>query len=277
MTKYSDHWLLLDAHVHIYDCYDLEKFFDAASKNFHDQAKLLNIEEKYTGILVLTESCGSDVFSILEKESQKKENINLASASAWVVKPYIENLKTKYALKLNKDGQNMIVVSGRQIISSEKIELLVLFTKTKYADGRPLNEILEQLNKENCIVVLPWGVGKWLGKRGKLLRKILQKFAGENLAIGDISGRPFFWPLPIHFSIAKQKNIKVISGTDPLPIKNEESKAGKYGSAVEVSDNRDVVSQLIKKLQSKNNYFMPYGRQESLSKFIINQLRIRLQ
>jgi hypothetical protein len=48
--------ILIDAHVHIYDCFDLEKFFDSAYANFKSAAEQLGHTNDFTGILLLAET-----------------------------------------------------------------------------------------------------------------------------------------------------------------------------------------------------------------------------
>jgi hypothetical protein len=45
--------ILVDAHVHIYGCFDLEKFFNAANFNFKSVAERLGHGNEFSGILLL--------------------------------------------------------------------------------------------------------------------------------------------------------------------------------------------------------------------------------
>ena len=48
--------ILVDAHVHIYDCFDLETFLDSALENFKAEAARCGQEDSLTAILLLTET-----------------------------------------------------------------------------------------------------------------------------------------------------------------------------------------------------------------------------
>ena len=56
--------LLIDAHVHVHDCFDLDSFFEQAHRNFQQAAQ----EHGWAppmGVLMLTESEGVDWFGRL--------------------------------------------------------------------------------------------------------------------------------------------------------------------------------------------------------------------
>jgi hypothetical protein len=48
--------MLVDAHVHVYDCFDLKKFFDAAFANFKSEADRLGSGDNFIAVLFLAET-----------------------------------------------------------------------------------------------------------------------------------------------------------------------------------------------------------------------------
>ncbi len=60
--------LIIDGHVHIHDCFNLDRFLDGASANFSQVAHEL-AAPAYHGMLLLTESAGIDVFGDLYRQS----------------------------------------------------------------------------------------------------------------------------------------------------------------------------------------------------------------
>jgi hypothetical protein len=57
--------ILVDAHVHIHDCYNVGEFFDSACTNFKFAAERLGHENNFTGILLLTETPNENWFGRL--------------------------------------------------------------------------------------------------------------------------------------------------------------------------------------------------------------------
>ncbi len=56
--------LIVDGHVHIYDCYDLDKFFCAAIKNLDNMyTSTYPGDNNYRKVLLFTEGKDSDYFS----------------------------------------------------------------------------------------------------------------------------------------------------------------------------------------------------------------------
>ncbi|MEM1170460.1 MAG: hypothetical protein AAGJ08_15610 [Cyanobacteria bacterium P01_H01_bin.35] len=73
----------------------------------------------------------------------------------------------------NNENQKIFIIAGRQIVTAEKLEVLALISDSEFADGLPLETTIKNIVSKNGIPVLPWGVGKWIGKRGKILQKLL--------------------------------------------------------------------------------------------------------
>ena len=75
-------------------------------------------------------------------------------------------------------------------------------------------------------VVLPWGVAKWWGPRGRRVADRIAR-ADPGLMLGDNQGRPMGWPDPPIFT-GKASTV-VLPGTDPLPIPGSAAHVGSYG------------------------------------------------
>ena len=72
---------------------------------------------------------------------------------------------------------------------------------------------MNRINEGREPAVLAWGVGKWLFKRGKIIRQLIETYDSPYLLLGDNSGRPSFWPTPNLFKQAKLLNIPIINGS----------------------------------------------------------------
>jgi hypothetical protein len=75
---------------------------------------------------------------------------------------------------------NLYIIAGRQINSIEDIEILALGTSNFFSDGQPIAESLKQIRKVRALPVILWGVGKWLGKRGKIISDLIRSAEGKS-------------------------------------------------------------------------------------------------
>ena len=262
--------LLVDAHVHIYDCFDICKLFDAAVYNFNKAAKKLGIEEGYTGVLLLAESSHDNWF----QRARMQED-----AGSWLIEKTQDKV-VLHARKLTDKVGNMdglYIMAGRQIITAEGLELLALVTDSSFDEGLPIASTLSTVRQQDAIPVMPWAVGKWLGKRGKILSRLLEKEKNSDLCLGDNSGRPVFWRNPVHFRQARKNSMYIMPGTDPLPFSSEAGRVGSFGFMMQGQLTKSQPSYYLKKLlRSKDSQLITYGRLESPLRFIINQARLRI-
>jgi len=176
----------IDTHVHVYHCYEAEKFLAQAVRNSDASDPAAKL------ILCLTESSGFNFFQELK---------NNASTNTLVAGWSISGVPGQPAVVLNKTDQDIIIIAGRQIITQQGLEVIALFHNLQYDDGEETQIVIDKINQDNGIAVLPWGVGKWLGKRGAIITDLLKANRPDKLAIADISARPSLWPDPEQFSL----------------------------------------------------------------------------
>ena len=121
-------FILADGHVHIYDCFDVEKLLDSASKNFKTRAKQQGCKNNYASVLFFTESSQDHCFfQFLEQTKAGSCTIN-----NWSFRCTGENLSL-YAY--NSLGESLFLIAGHQIVTEEKLEVLALITSDKISDG----------------------------------------------------------------------------------------------------------------------------------------------
>jgi hypothetical protein len=172
----------------------------------------------------------------------------------------------------------VIVVAGRQIVSSEGLEVLALGTDKAIPDGTPLAATVETIRALRAIPVIPWGVGKWLGRRGQVVKSYIGSSSGDAVFLGDILGRPPFWPRSSIFRVGAARGIGVLPGTDPLPLESETLRAGSCGFYMDcdlASGPPSVV--LTDSLRLGPPAILPFARRETSWRFFRNQARLRLQ
>lgn len=257
--------LLVDAHVHLQPCFDLDQFLTAALTNFQQQSQQFRLNQPMTGALLLAEISGVNAFADLLSQ-QDRLNQQLLD---WEICPTSEAHSLWFK---HTTGHSLMITAGCQVVTQEGIEVLALITEAAIEDQLSLTETLDQVVAAKAVPVLPWGVGKWLGSRGKLVKEQLQT-AQFPLFAGDNGGRPRFWPLPDYAVQGIQ-----LPGSDPLPLPNEVYRAGSFGFLIEGYIDWAQPGESLKQiLLEPQPMVRAYGRSLSFLKFIQNQSLIRLQ
>ena len=275
MTEGFVYTPLIDGHVHIYDCFDLQALLNSAYENFADQANNKDLEGPFIGVLMLAESEEYPWFLRLQQNAENDTTSVSTSSVSWQFSSLADDSCAIVAQR--RDQELMIIVSGRQIITAEGLEVLALATKETLDNGSQIKDLLQTLHRTNTITVIPWGVGKWLGRRGKILREILRSSINNSFFLGDNGGRPIFWPTPYHIREALSLGIKNLPGTDPLPIASEVSRVGSFGFVLDHKISVQRPAKDIKKLLlSPNVSARSYGTLQRPFRFFINQTIIRL-
>jgi hypothetical protein len=205
--------LLIDGHVHIYDCFDLAKFFDSADANFKFGAALQNHGHDFSGILLLAETFKDNWFNHLADYADGKGLPDGKNTGSWMFSRTNEN---NSLLAKSGDSKNLLLIAGRQIVTSEGLEVLALFTNECFKDGDPIKKLIEDIKNRGGIPVIPWGFGKWMGKRGVVLNRLIESAKNPYFYLGDNGNRPLFLTDPAQFKLAQNKNIRNLPGSDPL-------------------------------------------------------------
>jgi len=266
--------ILIDAHVHIYDCFDLQIFFDSAYANFQKEAVRNGQENDFSAILILTDWKKQNWFKRLRSYAGNGCKPEGTIISGWTLNRTNEN---NSLFARNGNGQGFFLIAGHKIITSENLEILAIATENVFEDGTSLEETIQAIKKKGALPVIPWAVGKWLGRRGDILRKLLKTTTKLDFSLCDNGNRPFFWPRPYYFKLAETKGIRVLSGSDPLHFTSEVRRAGSFGFSTWNSiDHEHPAKDLIRILQDTTNSFHLYGDLEKPYRFIRNQLAMQI-
>lgn len=262
--------LLVDAHVHIYDCFDLEKFFASAYANFKSAAKLLDHSNDFTGILLLAETSNENWFQKLSNYADGKALPDGNTTENWFFR-HTDEINSLIAE--SEDSKSLILIAGRQIITTEGLEILALLTTGSFKDGAPIRNLIEVINEKGGLPVIPWGFGKWIGKRGKILNQLIESTKIRGFFLGDSGNRPSFLSYPAQFKLAQNKNILDLPGSDPLPLASEFNKPGSWGFSIsEDLDKSKPTVQLKQYIFKKPLEVNTFGKAEGLWGFLKNQL-----
>ncbi len=262
----SKAFIFIDGHVHFYACHELDQLLDEAWRHFQDVARRHGAAEHFQAVLMCTESAGDEVF------------MALATAVGEPVGRWrVADTEEKNSLRLHRDdGAHLFVLAGRQLISSERLELSAYFVTETLADGAPLATLLEEVDDLGGLAVLPWAVGKWLGKRGRVIETCL-RHPQVPLLVSDNGGRPWCWPWPRLFRLAEEQGIPVLAGSDPLPKASEYHQAGRTGFVLPGALQPECPAQDLKqRLLALDRTPPRYGKRETVYPFLRNQFYMNL-
>ena len=128
-------------------------------------------------------------------------------------------------------------------------------------------QILATLDAD-ALPVLAWGVGKWLFSRARVVDSLLRRWPAEELALGDTSLRPTFWPTPGPMAEGATLGRRVLRGSDPLPRAFEETRAGQYGDLADdvLPSDRPLLSKILSVLRDDD--LRPAGRRAGPLQFV---------
>lgn len=205
------HTTILDTHLHLYPEYNLPRAFN----QLLDRSAQLGKDVRRVACLAERHDC--HYFQSLAAGETKLEGFNIKAIN-----------EVELQLSREQDKLSVILLPGRQVITKENIEVLALACPEPVVDGQPALDVIYQINQLKAVPVISWSPGKWFGKRGELVKKLITELDSSSFLIGDTTLRPYGWLTPVLIKQAVQRGFGVIAGSDPLPFAGEEQWLGAY-------------------------------------------------
>lgn len=250
--------VVADGHVHYYPCFGWDRFLDAAAANFAGVGKA-----DAARCLLFAERSEDDELAKLGA------GIGPGLPRRWVVRPLGET----GSLTVARAGVRLYLVPGRQIRTAERLEVLALCTTFRVPDGLGIAEALACVAELGALPVVPWGLGKWWFRRGRVIDRLVRTAPAHPVFLGDTSSRPAHARPPRAF----RAGWPVLPGTDPLPAASDAEIAGSYGFVVEGAFDADAPAASIRAiLTSQRADPCPFGRRRSLTGIVRSQIALRL-
>ncbi len=262
--------ILVDGHVHIHTCYDLGTLFHSAQQNFCDAASELGLGSQFAAILLLTESHNANWFSGLRQKETDKILVD-----GW---RFQSTMEPESLIAIGPAGFELTIIAGRQIVTAERLEVLAICTNESFDDGGTIPDVIDSVSAANGIAIVPWGFGKWTGRRKRVINRLMDEFTQRPFHLGDNSGRISVWREPAQFRRAMSRGQQVLRGTDPMPFPGQETRVGRFGFYIDgrISRSRPATS-MRGLLRSDNLQPTSYGALESAIVFTKHQLMMQIR
>ncbi|HEY1892340.1 MAG TPA: hypothetical protein VGG63_18235 [Steroidobacteraceae bacterium] len=267
----------VDAHVHLHACHDPDELLKNAYDNLAKASNGVDPGAHKAYFLLLAECAPDNCFGALraladgQKASDGGSDVRLRR---WVVTPTREAI----SVVARRGQRQLFIVAGRQVACREGLEVLVLGTTHRFADGQPIRDVLRESDALGVPRVIPWGPGKWFFSRGRLLNVLVEEFRKPTLFLGDEGGRPVFWGYPQHFAHAARLGVRDLPGTDPLPFPHDVDKVGRMGLKVAIDlDPALPGASLLRALTEVQAPLERFATLEPPLRFVRNQIGMQLR
>lgn len=229
---------------------------------------------KLLGVLCLTEASSDRGFDQLMNAFDLAPERSQGSGEGWVRFETDEPSSVRFG----RTDDEIVVLAGQQLASEEGLEVLAIGTRRSFEEDQSLKALVRAVSRANAIPVVPWGVGKWLGRRGRRVEAVIQNLDLPPFFLGDSGNRPAFWPQPSQFKMAEERGIRNLPGSDPLPFPEEVQRVGSVGVALEGDlDLKTPTQDLKERLLDPSTTFRPFGQRETPLRFVRNQFKMQLR
>ena len=206
--------LHLDAHVHLYPRHDVSRLLLAALDH------MPRLAPSDLRVLMLAERADCDWFQRLAQDEIR------LPGDRWRIVAWDPDGGVK--IRHLPDHRDLWILAGRQTATAERLEICSLFSESPIEDGLSARDTVRAILAAGGLPALNWAPGKWMFKRGALVRNLVREFPPEQLILMDTSLRCAGWPAPRLYSRARRQGRPVLAGSDPLPPAGEESMAGRF-------------------------------------------------
>jgi hypothetical protein len=261
--------VLVDAHAHLYDCYDRAAYFDATLANIRSARQQLGIpnaadDAMHTpACLLLAEPARIHAIQSLLDQGE-------LDGGRWRFIPCGDGL----SLTAQLEGRDeLILIEGRQIKTREHLEVLSLCCDAPIPDGRSTAWALGRAIESGGLPVLPFGVGKWHGTRGQIIHDFLHGPLRGKFCLGDNAGRLASGRTPPQFIEAARLGVWVLPGSGTLPFSSQATRIGRFGLVLNGSVDRAAPAASIKRMiLAGGEQPAIFGRPNGLVNFLKTQV-----
>ena len=271
----NDGLVAVDAHAHLYPDFGICSFVERAHSNLSEGVARISQTLQPTCVLFVLSTHEGNGFCRLQNAFEGGGHEVGRRTGDWQLHATAERASVCLT---SRDDYRLVVIAGHQLVSREQLEVLALGTCQQFEGGKATETLIREVAEAGALPVLSWGVGKWLGRRGRLVEELIEAPTLPPFFLGDSAHRPTFWPQPSQFRRAEEQGIKNLSGSDPLPFPREVQRAGSFGVVLDESLNLERPAQDLKqKLLDPSTTFRQFGEGEAPARFVRNQLKMQFR
>ena len=221
----------VDAHVHLYPFMSVRRVLDAAERNLlggRDGSR------SACGLIVVADPEGVEGYARLLAHAAVPPDRD--EPDPW----RREAVDSRSVIFRRPSGTSIVAVQGQQLITGEGLEVLGAGYTGKLPSGLPLAALVDRIRARGGSSIVAWGAGKWLGRRGRIVAEMINAEGGRpDVMLADNGGRPWCWSRVPQFELAAARGMRIVAGSDPLPLQGEENRVGSYGFRVRVDRTGD--------------------------------------
>jgi hypothetical protein len=254
--------------VHFHGCFEWGDFLTAAADNFASARQALGLGLDSRGCLMLTESAGVHAYRELVNSPAITRDLGWHGGGG--------GGDGRSIVLSGDDGETLMIVPGRQIVTAERLEVLALGCDDEVPDRQPIRDVLRSLADRAAVPAIPGGLGKWGGPRGRLVRDLIEATPETSFCLGDNGGRARWLPGPALFRRAAARRIPVLGGSDPLPLPSQVTRPGSYGFVLDDwRDTDEPATAILTRLRGLTSSPVVFGERVSMPQMVRAQAGIR--
>ncbi|MGH7664223.1 MAG: hypothetical protein ACRENI_08015 [Gemmatimonadaceae bacterium] len=263
---------LVDSHVHGPPDVLPERFLDVALSNFRGARRARGAgayatDEPPVGCLCLADIAGGAA------QLNPFRDLVGRSCGRWSL---AETAEPCSLIARRGAADTMILIGGRQLVTSERLEVLALGTIARLQDGLPAHATVAAANAVGAVTVLPWGFGKWWLRRGRIAARLITSVRRGDLILGDSRQRPLGVPRSRILRLADREGILILPGSDSSPWPDSMVVAGSYGAVLDGLLSLETPAAALKaRLLGLGRQPVTFGRRIGLGAFLRHELRAR--
>jgi hypothetical protein len=268
--------LPIDAHAHFQPSWNPARFLDATWDNLHRFAVSSPDGMRHrAGIGSGAPPCACVFLSDPRGANgvdRLRRAVDSGQASKWTIARSGERSYTVDSL----DGGPILIVAGRQLVTTDGLEVLTPGVR-EWNAPMPLRETLCAVAEAGGVPIVPWGFGKWWGRRGRILdAAIREPPGGVRFHLSDSALRPAVIRRPRPLAIGADRGIYDLPGTDPLPLDRQETRAGSFGFGLaDALDADDSVESILDRLRGLEAQPPRFGSRNRVTTFVAGQIALR--
>jgi len=264
---------LVDGHVHFYGLFDPWGGLEAAAEHFEKARMRLSLPKDAAGVLMRVRSSRED--SLVELRGRLGGGLGGGIGRGWILDT--EHDPRCLCATRDSDGATLYLVEGQQVRAGNGLEVLALASESQFEDGRAFGPTVEEIRDSGAVTVIPWGFGKWVGRRRIQVEDAVEERRSGPLFLGDNAGRPVGLPEPRLFREARARGVFVLPGSDPLPIPHQERSIGRFGFVLDGFDPSRPVESVRRALKSLRAQPAVFGARQRLLRSMCLQSLIQLR